>query len=85
MYYGCTMATITLKDIPTAVHRALKKRAKQSGRSLNREIISILLGTVAPQPFSVDDFITEVREHRHSLPGHLSDDLLEEASKTGRP
>ena len=79
------MATITLKDLPAAVHEALKKRAKKSGRSLNREIISILVGTIAPQPFVVDDFLAEARKLRQSLPGHLSDDLLEEARKSGRP
>ena len=44
------MSTITLKDIPTSLHRALKARAKAHGRSLNREIITMLGRTVHSAP-----------------------------------
>lgn len=44
------MRTITIKDVPPAVHRSLKTRAHAHGRSLNKEIIvtleSILHGIV---------------------------------------
>lgn len=44
------MSTITIKDVPPAVHRSLKNRAHAHGRSLNKEIIvtleSILHGIV---------------------------------------
>ena len=49
MWYGSFMSTITLKDVPPAVHRSLKNRAQVHGRSLNKEIIvtleSIVHGT----------------------------------------
>jgi plasmid stability protein len=36
------MITITIKGIPKATHRALKKRAAAHRRSLNREVIFAL-------------------------------------------
>jgi plasmid stability protein len=79
------MSTITLKDIPALIHRELKSRAKKSGRSLNREILAILMSAVAPHKVSVDELLAEFSEHRQSLPGALNDRLLEEARRTGRP
>ncbi len=40
------MSAITIKDVPPAVHRTLKARAKAHGRSLNREIICTLESTL---------------------------------------
>ena len=79
------MATITLKDIPQNVHKALKQRAKRSGRSLNREVLAILVSSVMPRKVDVDAYLVEIRHHRESLPGRLTDDLLEDAKRTGRP
>ncbi len=79
------MATITLKDIPANVHKALKRQAKRSGRSLNREILAILVGSVMPRKFDVNSYLVEIRQHRESLPGRLTEDLLDEAKRTGRP
>lgn len=85
MYYGFCMATITLKDVSASVHKALKQRALQSGRSLNREIIAILASAVKPQRISADELIAELKEHRSLLPGKLDDRLLDEARRIGRP
>jgi plasmid stability protein len=79
------MITITLKDIPKTVHSALKNRAKQHGRSLNKEALACLEAAVAPARINVQSLLEELREHRASLPGHLKDDLLNEAKMTGRP
>ena len=79
------MASVTLKDIPPKIHQALKRRAERSGRSLNREIIAILSSAVAPQKFDVESFLAEAAENRASLPGRLTEKLLDEASNTGRP
>ena len=40
------MITITLKDVPPAIHRSLKARARSRGRSLNKEILAALEETV---------------------------------------
>jgi uncharacterized protein (DUF433 family)/plasmid stability protein len=42
------MGTITLKDIPARLHRALKVQARASHRSLNREILDLLAKAVLP-------------------------------------
>lgn len=58
-------ATITLKNVPPALHRSLKELAKKHKRSLNQEAIHCLEGALAlaggdrpsfrhaPQPVSV--------------------------------
>ncbi len=79
------MISITLKDIPRAVHLALKHRAKQHGRSLNKEALACLETMVAPTRVSVDAMLLDVRQHRASLPGRLTDRLIQEASDKGRP
>ncbi len=79
------MPTITLKDIPANVHKALKRQAKRNGRSLNREILAILVSSVLPRKIDVDSYLVEIRQHRESLPGRLTEDLLDEAKRTGRP
>ncbi len=79
------MASVTLKQIPTKIHRALKQRAQRKGRSLNKEILEILASAVVPQKLDVEAFIAEAAKHRASLPGRLTDELLEEADSSGRP
>lgn len=43
------MASVTVKAIPTPLHRALKTRAARHKRSLNSEIISMLEKTIATE------------------------------------
>lgn len=38
---------ITLKNVPESVYRAMKREAKQQGRSLNAQIIGVLESAVA--------------------------------------
>jgi plasmid stability protein len=40
--------TITLKDIPRNLHRALKSRARTNRRSLNQEVIATLEAATTP-------------------------------------
>jgi plasmid stability protein len=79
------MATITLKEIPTSVHTALKLRAKQHGRSLNKEALACLADAVQAERTDPDAFLLDIRRHRSSLPGRLKDTLLRDARATGRP
>jgi plasmid stability protein len=59
------MATITLKNIPAELHRALKKRAEENHRSLNKEIISRLRsagsGTIQLDPAKLEESVRQVR------------------------
>lgn len=79
------MITITLKDIPKPVHSALKTRARQHGRSLNKEALACLEAAVAPARVNVQSLIEELREHRATLSARLNEDLLTEAQASGRP
>lgn len=59
------MPTITLKDIPAALHRDLKKRAKVNHRSLNKEILATLQKANAlPPPNSPESLEQSVRQAR---------------------
>jgi len=43
------MPTVTVRNLPAKVHRALKSRAASNGRSTEAEIRSILKEAVAPR------------------------------------
>jgi antitoxin FitA len=76
---------ITLKDIPQQVHAALKQRAKQNGRSLNKEALACLELIVAPAKMNINALLLDIRNHRASLPGRLNDRLIKTAKTEGRP
>jgi len=79
------MKTITLKGIPPSVHSALKQRAKQHGRSLNKEALACLEISVAPSRVNANAMLLDIRSHRASLPGKLNDHLIKMANAEGRP
>ena len=80
-----SMKTITLKDIPQPIHAALKQRAKQHGRSLNKEALACLEMIVAPVRVDITALLHDIRIHRASLPGKLNDQLIQMATAEGRP
>lgn len=43
------MASITVKNVPDEIHKALRERAAQNGRSLEAEICEILALAVKPK------------------------------------
>jgi antitoxin FitA len=77
--------SITLKDIPQPIHAALKQRAKQNGRSLNKEALACLEMVVAPARVNIHELLLDIRNHRASLPGRLNDRLIQAAKTEGRP
>ncbi len=52
MFYGFTMSTITLKDVPEELRTALKERAARNRRSLNQELLFCLeqVAGIIPSP-----------------------------------
>ena len=78
------MKTITLKGIPLPVHTALKQRARQHGRSLNKEVLACLEMAVAPARININALLLDIQTHRATLPGELNDRLIQMASE-GRP
>ncbi len=47
IFLDAAMPTITVRNVPEAVHRHLKRRAKEHRRSLNQEVLRVLEEEVA--------------------------------------
>lgn len=77
---------LTIKDVPTGLHRKLKGRANENNRSLNWEVIDILERALDSKPVDVEQLLAEVeRIHaRVNLPP-LTEGFLREAKNAGRP
>jgi plasmid stability protein len=78
------MSSITIKDIPPAVHRALKLRAKASGRSLNSEIITMLEQVVSGARVDASAVGRHAQAVRESMGVYLTGRDLEALKKSGR-
>lgn len=79
------MVTITLKNIPAPIHRALKQQARSNHRSLNGEVIACLEKLLMPQPIDRRALLERIRQHRAKIPAELDDKWLLWARNQGRP
>jgi|GEM_PF-1752390 len=59
---------ITLKEIPTDLHKRLKERAEVNGRSLNKELMTILEQAVYSSRVDAESLRASVRERRAQYP-----------------
>jgi plasmid stability protein len=84
MRYGFCMSTITLKDIPTAVHRDLKARAKAHGRSLNREAIMALESAIHASRIDAAAIGRHARAVRETMSVYLTQEDLNALRNAGR-
>lgn len=78
------MSTITIKDVPPAVHRTLKSRAEAHGRSLNKEIIITLESTLHGAPIDATAIGKHARSVRETLGVYLMQRDLTGLKNTGR-
>ncbi len=78
------MSTITIKDIPAAVHRTLKARARAHGRSLNREIITTLENTLHGSPIDGTAVGKHARSVRETMDVYLTQKDLKALRNAGR-
>jgi plasmid stability protein len=83
--YGSGMTSLTLKNIPSALHEALRHRAAGNHRSINREAIACLEQVVLGRPVETEDLLERIRRIRARTPGRLTETLLVQARKTPRP
>jgi plasmid stability protein len=80
------MATITLKNLPSGLHRKLKHRAKEHHRSLNKEIIATLKSaTGETHPVDVDSLIRDARAARSKFTREISAAEIDAWKRAGRP
>ena len=79
------MAAITLKSLPSSLHRQLKARALRNKRSLNQEVIAVLEEAVAPAAkVDIEALIAEAREFRSDLDFTLSAEEIDRLKREGR-
>ena len=78
------MSTITLKDVPPAVHRTFKARASAHGRSLNKEIITTLENTLHGTPIDATAVGKHARAVRESMGVYLTQKDLTALKGAGR-
>ena len=60
-------STITLKNIPDAIHLALKRAAEENHRSLNGEVIARLEKTLQPNADQSQDHLDRAHLLRQNL------------------
>jgi len=78
--------TLTLKNLPDALHARLAAAAKRHRRSLNNEAIVCLEAGLAAPPTSVEEELAEIRALRESLGPHRFDpEAIDAFKREGRP
>lgn len=75
---------MTIKNIPEVIHRRLTASAKVHGRSLNKEIISILQKQILPSPSTKNDLLERIRQRRKKINIHLTQNELKKMIREGR-
>ena len=61
-------ASLSIKDVPQDLVRALRARAQANHRSMQGELMSILEAAVAPRPFPAMELLRRVRARGLSTP-----------------
>jgi len=84
MHYDGSMSVITLKDVPPSVHRALKVRARNHGRSLNKEIITTLTETLHATRVEATAIGQHARAVRETMTVYLTPQDLTVMKRAGR-
>lgn len=79
------MATLTIKNVPEALHRRLKERAQTHRRSLNSEALLCLEIATRQVPVDEELLLEELRLLRDQAEVYLTDDALRRAIDEGRP
>ncbi len=80
------MKTITLKGIPEALYRALKRRAEANRRSLNAEVLVALEHVVGRRALSPAERLARLDAVREKVRGpYLTDEAINAAKRQGRP
>jgi plasmid stability protein len=78
------MSSITIKDIPPSLHRALKARATGNRRSLQSEIVVTLEQAIWPKPAAVDEILDRASRFRANLKIKTTDDEIRRFKHEGR-
>lgn len=75
---------ITLKKIPEELHQKLRQRADTHGRSLNKEVLSILEMNLYPVRKSPRDILRQISTRRDRMPSIVKEKKLKAIIAEGR-
>lgn len=78
------MPSLTIKDIPPKLHRALKARAARNRRSLQAEIVSTLDDAVWPNPVPASEILERVARLRERVRVRTTDAEIRRFKRRGR-
>ncbi|RCK77795.1 MAG: hypothetical protein OZSIB_2853 [Candidatus Ozemobacter sibiricus] len=78
------MASILVKNIPPAIHEAIKERAKRNFRSVNNEIIACLHEILFPRKIDPQAELEKVKQLRKLVNGFLKEEDLTKMISKGR-
>jgi plasmid stability protein len=82
---GVTMATITVKNIPTDLYERLKQSAEANRRSINSEVIVCIERAVRSRKIHPEATLARARELREKTGDYLiTDDEFTQAKIAGR-
>lgn len=73
--------TLTLRDVPESVVRALRQRAKRNDRSMQKEILSLLQSAVVDRA----SLVQQLDGLRSSTKTRMTVDEIHAAIEEGRP
>jgi antitoxin FitA len=62
--------SLSIKEVPDELAGALRERARRNHRSIQGELMSILVEAVEPKPFRAAALIREIQALGLSTPGH---------------
>lgn len=80
------MASITVRDIPDDVYRAIAAAAEASHRSINKEIVACLERAFRSRRISIEEEFRRLDElHERIGRFDLTDETIDEAKREGRP
>ena len=79
------MPNISIRDVPEAVHLALKAEARRNRRSLNREILNRLEDSLAREPRDAEALLERIRLRKRVIgPIAAGPDIVRELLGAGR-
>lgn len=82
----CMGVNLSIKNIPEDLYEDLKKSAKRHHRSINSEVIVLIVQGTQSTAFDHAEFLTSVKLlHQLTKKQPLTDKLLKKAKNWGRP
>ena len=73
--------SLSIKDVPQDLVRALRARAEANHRSMQGELMSILEAAVAPRPFPAMELLRRVRARGLSTPAEAVQMIREDRDR----